>query len=180
MLLNCSRQSGKSTVSALLAIWTAAYFPGSLSLIVSPSERQSAETFRKALGFYRTIETEAPADAESVLRLELSNGSRIISLPGKTDATVRGYSSVDLLILDEASRVDDALYASIRPMMAVSGGRIILLSTPFGKRGFFYKEWSEGGQNWHRAKISAYECPRISRDFLEEEKRALGSWWFRQ
>jgi hypothetical protein len=65
-------------------------------------------------------------------------------------------------------------------MLAVSGGRIILLSTPFGKRGFFYKEWSEGGAEWRRVKITANDCPRISKDWLEQERRTIGDWWFSQ
>ncbi len=53
------------------------------------------------------------------------------------------------------------------------------MSTPFGKRGHFYKEWSEG-QGWERIQIKAIDCPRISPEFLEEEKRSLGEWWYKQ
>ncbi len=76
------------------------------------------------------------------MTLRLENGSRIVSLPG-TEGTVRGFSGVALLIVDEASRVDDALYHAVRPMLAVSHGKLVLLSTPWGKRGFFYREWAE-------------------------------------
>jgi hypothetical protein len=85
-----------------------------------------------------------------------------------------------LLILDEAARIPDALYYSVRPMLAVSGGRIVLLSTPFGKRGFFHHEWAEGGADWERTKITAYDCPRIPKDWLEAERRSIGDWWFAQ
>ncbi|MGA7075641.1 MAG: hypothetical protein WBZ42_03715, partial [Halobacteriota archaeon] len=88
-------------------------------------------------------------------------------------------SGVSLLVIDEAAQVNDDLYYSVRPMLAVSQGRIILLSTPFGKRGFFFKEWSEG-EAWKKIKITAHECTRISSEFLEEERLALGDWWFRQ
>jgi hypothetical protein len=124
------------------------------------------------------IDATVPSEQESALRLELQNGSRIVSLPGKEE-TIRGYSGVRLLVVDEASRVSDALYYSIRPMLAVSGGRLVCLSTPFGQRGFFYDEWTKG-QGWERIKITAYDCPRISAEFLAEEKRTLGSFWFRQ
>jgi hypothetical protein len=106
----------------------------------------------------------------------MDNGSRIIALPG-TEPTVRGYSGVDLLVIDEASRVQDELYYSVRPMLAVSGGRLIALTTPFGKRGFFHAAWTEGTE-WERIKIVAYDCPRISRAFLEEERRTLPPLWF--
>jgi hypothetical protein len=101
-----------------------------------------------------------------------------VSLPGREE-TIRGYSGVRLLVIDEAARVPDALYYSVRPMLAVSRGRIYCLSTPFGKRGFFYKEWTEG-QEWERTKITAYQCPRITPAFLAAERASLGEWWFDQ
>src|SRR5829696_1961319 len=56
LLLNCSRQSGKSTVSAVLAVHTALYEPGALVLLLSPSQRQSAELFKKCLAIYRALD----------------------------------------------------------------------------------------------------------------------------
>lgn len=180
MILLCSRQAGKSTVSSILAIHEAIYQPNSLILLLSPSLRQSQELFRKLKDVYNELDSPTlpqPVE-ESALRTEFDNGSRIIALPGK-EATIRGFSGVSLLIVDEASRVPDELYQAIRPMLAVSGGRIVLLSTPFGKRGFFYQEWTEG-QDWRKVKITAEQCPRISKDWLEREKAMIGDWWYLQ
>ena len=178
-ILLCSRQSGKSTTSAAIATHQAVFVPGSLVLVLSPSLRQSQELFRKCLSIYGALGETAPATAETKLTLELANGSRLIALPGK-EATVRGFSGVALLLVDEASRVPDALYQAIRPMLAVSGGRIVLLSTPFGKRGFFWTEWDAGGADWRRVKVTAADCPRIPRAWLERERRQIGDWWYRQ
>ncbi len=172
-LLNCCRQSGKSTITALLSLWTALYQSPALVLILSPSERQSAECLRKVVAAYAALGQPVPSSAETLLRLELANGSRIIALPGK-EANVRGYSGTTLLLLDEASRIDDALYAACRPMLAVSGGRLLMLSTPFGCRGAFWDAW-EHGDGWQRVKVVADDCPRIPTDFLAAERLALGS-----
>lgn len=178
ILLNCSRQVGKSTSTGALSIHTALYEPGSLILLLSPSLRQSQELFRKCLDVYRALDRPVPAEAENALSLELENESRIVSLPGK-EGTIRGMSGVRLLIIDEASRVPDALYKSVRPMLAVSGGRLVLLSSPFGTRGFFWEEWKRR-EKWDYYEIPATECPRISPDFLEEERDRMGDWWFQQ
>jgi hypothetical protein len=138
----------------------------------------SQELFRKVLDFDAALGTPIPAIRRTALTMELQNGSRIIALPG-TEETIRGYSGVSLLVVDEASRVDDALYYSIRPMLAVSGGRLVCLTTPFGKRGFFFEAW-ESSNDWERHTITAYDCPRISRAFLDEERAAMGEWWFSQ
>lgn len=178
-LLLCTRQAGKSTVTAALALHEAIYRPPALVLLLSPSLRQSGELFRKVASFYRHFAREAPASAESALRLDLKNGSRIVSLPGD-EQTVRGYSGVALLVLDEAARVPDELYFSVRPMLAVSGGRLIGLSTPFGKRGWFFSEWHAEASDWRRVKVTAHDCPRIAPAFLAEERAAMGDFWYRQ
>ena len=177
-LLLCSRQSGKSTVVAALTLHVALYQAPCLILLLSRALRQSQELFRKVLDVYRAVDHTVPPEAESALRLELTNGSRIISLPGKEE-TVRSYSGVRLLVIDEAARVPDALYYSMRPMLAVSGGKLVCLTTPFGQRGFFHKEWTEG-QGWEKIMITAEQCPRISPEFLAEERRTLGEWWVKQ
>ena len=179
MILLCSRQAGKSTSTSILALHEALYREVSLVLLLSPSLRQSQELFRKVKDAYARLTDPCPVREESALRLELENESRIICLPGK-EATIRGFSGVSLLVVDEASRVPDELYQAVRPMLAVSGGRIILLSTPFGKRGFFHQSWEQGGKAWHKAKITAYDCPRIPKDWLDEERRTIGEWWFAQ
>jgi hypothetical protein len=164
---------------AIYALWQALNSPDCSVLILSPSLRQSSELFKKVIHVYEELNKPVPADTETALTLELSNGSRIVSLPG-TEKTVRGYSGVSLLLLDEAALVDDDLYRAVRPMMAVSNGRLIALSTPRGKRGFFYEAWENGGPTWERYRVTADECPRISIAFLKEELNALGSRYYEQ
>jgi hypothetical protein len=178
-LYNCARQTGKSTISGILAAHTALYEPGSLVILVSPTLRQSQELFRKCLDCYRAAQRPVPPDSETALTLTLENASRIVSLPGGKGHTVRGYSSVRLLVVDEASRVPDELYMSVRPMLAVSGGRLVALSTPFGTRGWWYEAW-KSMEVWERYLITAEECPRISEAFLAEERRSMGDWFYRQ
>lgn len=179
LIMLCSRQSGKSLVASLLALWTAIYKPGALVLILAPALRQSQLTHRTIRQLHATLPDAPKLYGESALRIELSNGSQIVALPG-TEKTVRGYSSVDLLICDEAARCDDSLFASVSPMLAVSQGRIVLLSTPFGRRGYFFDVWENGGPAWQRTRVTAFECPRISREWLEQERQQIGDFWFEQ
>jgi hypothetical protein len=120
VLLNCCRQSGKSTMTGVIALHRALYHPGSLILCLAPALRQSQELFGKVLGFYRDLGRPVTSAAERKLSLELENGSRIVTLPG-TEKTIRGFSGTSLLVLDEAARIEDELYFAVRPMLAVSG-----------------------------------------------------------
>jgi hypothetical protein len=178
VLLNCSRQSGKSTISSIIALHRALYHPSSLILCLAPALRQSQELFAKIGGIYRDLGRPVQPQGERKLSLELENGSRIVTLPG-SERTIRGFSGAALLIVDEAARVDDELYFAVRPMLAVSGGALMMLSTPYGKRGVFFEEWSNG-TGWLRFEVPAAECPRIPLSFLEEERRALPARIYRQ
>jgi hypothetical protein len=175
----CSRQAGKSQTAAALALQAALLEPPSLVLLLSPTLRQSGELFRdKVKRLYYGLGKPVPAVQESALTMELHNGSRIVSLPGD-EGTVRGYSGVALLVIDEAAQVSDGLYCAVRPMLAVSGGRLVALSTPWGRRGWFYDEW-HSERAWERIRITARQCPRIDPGFLAEERQALGERWYRQ
>ena len=178
-VLNCSRQWGKSTVTAAKAVHHAFHRPASLILVVSPSSRQSGEFLRKTAAFARKLGIRPKGDGDNLISLAFPNGSRIVGLPA-TEATNRGFSCVSLLLIDEAARVSDHLYMSLRPMIAVSAGSLWLMSTPFGKRGFFYETWANGGPEWERIRAPATDCPRIPPAFLEEERATMGERCFRQ
>jgi hypothetical protein len=178
ILLNCSRQSGKSTVVSALAMHTALFTPNSLVLLLSPSQRQLAEIFRKVLDIYQALGRPLRAVYKTQLRLELANGARVLCLPGR-EGTIRSFGGVSLLVLDEAARIPDDLYRSVRPMLAASQGRLVALSTPFGQRGWFWQEW-QGSGPWKRVRITWRDCPRITPDFITEETRALGPAWVQQ
>jgi len=179
IILLCSRQSGKSTVTSILATHRAVTVPGSLVLLLAPALRQSQELFRKVKGVYGALGDVVPAVVENALSLELANGSRIVCLPGE-ERTIRGFSAPDLVIEDESARVPDALHQAIRPMLAISRGTLVLLSSPFGRRGHFFEFWEHGGLDWLRVKVTAYDVPRIDPAWLEQERAAIGDWWFDQ
>lgn len=178
ILLNCSRQSGKTTVIAATAVNEALYHAPSLTLVLGPAERQSKELIRVIDRIRKTLGVSVDPDAQTTTSMEFASGSRIVAFPAK-EQNIRGLAAVSLLIIDEAARVPDDLYNAVRPMLSVSHGRIALLSTPFGKRGFFHKEWTEG-EGWKRYRVTGYECSRHSPEFLAEEKRTLPAQWFQQ
>jgi hypothetical protein len=178
ILLLCSRQVGKSQTTAALVLKTAMLEPDSEILLLSPSEKQSNELLRKVYKLHDDIGCPVPLKSQAVTSCVLSNGSRITALPDN-EKTVRCYSSVSLIALDEASRVPDSLYHAIRPMLAVSKGRVIALSTPFGKRGWFYDAWVSK-EDWKRVEITADQCSRLTKEFLAEEKASKPVRWFRQ
>jgi hypothetical protein len=180
MILNCTRQWGKSTVCGIKALHLALTIENTLIIVAGPAERQTGEFLRKMHDLLHTLDITPRRDGYNRTSLLLPNGSRIIGLPGKIHKTIRGFSALSLLIFDEAAQVPDELYVALRPMLATTNGALWLLSTPYGKQGFFYNEWAHGGDRWDRIAIPATECPRISPAFLEEEREVLGAQYFDQ
>lgn len=177
ILLNCTRQAGKTTVVASLALHQA-LFEKSDVLLISPGTRQSSELFHRLTETYNAIERPLKVTYETQLKMELSNGSRIFALPGK-EATIRGYSP-KLIVIDEAARVPDDLYYSVRPMLAVTKGRLVALSTPFGQRGWFYDEWTRPESKFKKVRITWKSVSRITKEFIEEEIKSMGQAWVNQ
>ncbi len=171
IILNCSRQSGKSTTCAALGLHESIYRRPSFGLVIAPTQDQSSELMLKFDEFRSAV--ELPSDylsSDTKLAVKFANGNRFIARPG-SEKSARSFSAVTLLLEDEAARVADALYNSVRPMLAVSNGRHILMSTPFGKRGHFFHIWNEQRDLWESYEIPAEKCPRITKEFLEEEQR---------
>jgi hypothetical protein len=177
ILLNCCRQAGKSTVIAMLALSEALSRFGVLILLLSPSLRQSDLLFGIVSDFYRRLGSPYDGDL-TAHELRLKNLSRIVSLPSRPD-TVRGFSRVHMLVIDEAAHVQDALYRAVRPMLAVSNGRTVLLSTPWGRRGFFYEAWFRG-RDWLKIEVPATQVSRISPAWLEQERLEREDAYFRR
>ncbi|NBJ14708.1 MAG: hypothetical protein FNP40_03875 [Dehalobacter sp. 4CP] len=178
IILNCSRQSGKSTTCAALGLHESIYRRPSFGLVIAPTQDQSSELMLKFDEFRSAV--ELPSDyltTDTKLAVKFANGNRFVARPG-SEKSARSFSAVTLLLEDEASRVLDDLYNSVRPMLAVSRGRHVVMSTPFGKRGHFFHIWEEQADLWERYEIPAEQCPRITKEFLEEERRI--NPWFEQ
>ncbi len=172
-ILCCTRQWGKSTTVAAMAVFQAVHQPQSLILIAAPSARQSGELLAKCTRFLTALEVRPRGDGLNRASLLLPNRSRILALPNNGDR-IRGFSAPSLIVIDEAARVPDSLYHDMLPMLAASPyGRLWLLSTPNGKHGFFHHEWTNQNNGFFRLSVPATACPRISPDFLAQERTRL-------
>lgn len=151
--------------------------------------RQSQEMLRKVKEFHEAIGRPVAIVSETKSILELANGSRIVCLPDSQEGVV-GFSAPRLIVIDEGARVSDELYKSVRPMLATSSGSLLTLSTPFGNQGWFFGIWDESAEGrakraklnepWRRTPVPADQIPRITAEFLADERVELGERWYRQ
>lgn len=183
MMLLCARQSGKSTACGALVAQSMIVECPCFVLVLAQNEKMSKEFLATKV---RPILVAAGAKilGDNKTSIVLENGSRVIG-EAASEKGVRGYSGVNLLMIDEASRIPDELYFACRPMLSTSRGRLIAASTPFGKQGWFFNEWlrgedQESGIKWHRERVTGDMCPRHTKEFLETERLILGERWYDQ
>lgn len=185
--LRSGRQVGKSEVISAKAADFALKNPNTVTLIIAASQRQSSLLFEKVRGNIERME-EIKKDKffqeqPTLTKLILTNGSKIYSLPaGRTGYFIRGFT-IDMLIADEAAYIPETVWNAVIPMLAVSRkakgmGYIILLSTPFGKGGYFYHSFTN--KDFRSFHVSSEDCIRIDKSFLKKEKQRMSKAIYRQ
>ena len=181
VILNICRQAGKSTIAATMAIYESLTIPDSLTLLVSPSLRQSTLLFSKVMHFYDLAGRPVDTDKETQTELKLANGSEIYSLPSN-ETSIRGFSKPSSIIIDEAARADSTLIAAaLMPMLLISeSSRIWLISTPWGYGTYYEKTYHDPDNGWLKIEVNAYGCPRISEKAIESQRANLLDWQFKQ
>jgi hypothetical protein len=174
-IATCSRQSGKSSTAGMIATHWVVHRPGDLVMMVAPTLRQSNLLAAKAFSCLRQI-PHVKLVQEAVQHVRLSNGSQIVSVPGGESAGVRGFTP-NLLIVDESAFIADegGLWEAVMPSLAVSGGSLLLCSTPNGRQGLHYEiATNSEADEWLRFLIPWQKCPRITPEFIEEQRRLHG------
>lgn len=179
-VLTASRQAGKSTVAAAVALHEARYgLGGGVAAIVSPTQRQSSEMLKRVLALARDFAEPLRLEAVSAQAVTLAdNGARIVSLPGDAES-IRGYSA-RLLVVDEGAFVPDEVFAAASPMLAATNGRLIALSTPMGRHGWFFEAAAGDDHRWYRVRVTADQVDRITSEFLEAERASMPEHRFRR
>jgi phage terminase large subunit len=161
-----------------LAMFASQFDPATI-LLFAPAGKQTDEVVHELHNFYTALGRPVARKTDKISQLDFNNGSRIIPF-ASNEASARSFTPT-MIVIDEGSRVEDSLYAALTPMMALGKAKMIVLSTPAGKRGWFYKEWSGGGaDDWSRVKVTADDCPRISKSFLLQERKSHGDSYVEQ
>jgi len=172
-----ARQCGKTTTAAWAMAHAALFVPGSLSVVACPAQRQSAEAVRRVRD--AVVKAGGKFKAENVYGLELTNGSRVLALPGSDDS-IRGLTVDAWIVADEAARLPPDLIAALRPMRARRPGACFaMLSTAWSRTDPFWLAWDSDDPSWMRLKATA-DTIQYDAEFLERERRALGEDGFKR
>jgi len=161
-----SRQIGKSEAIAHKVIHTAFTIANADVIIIAPVKKQAKELYMKVKKAIR----ESPIIYNSVVgkmtmeQIEFDNGSRILNLAaGDEGVQLRGYA-IELLVIEEASFVPDDVYVAVEQGLSSTGGKEILISTPYGKNNEFYKTFHPDGMKGYdhekkgKQQVAEFSC----------------------
>ena len=167
--IRASRRIGKSFVCAAKALHKAVMRPGCQIILVAPTFSQAALLSEQIGRFLDGMQSRPKMLNESQSVLKFENGSIIRTLQGSEADSLRGYGA-DLIIMDESAFVQDLTWQAISPMVAITNGQIIAVSTPNGPSGWYYDLYASTNPNWDFLTLPWTICPRISPEFIEREK----------
>lgn len=171
-VVRAGRQSGKSYAESLRVALFALLNDKTSTLIIASVDRQSIELLEKVKSQIIGLAKNQIKGRPTFHKIELKNGSVIRAEPaGQTGYGLRGFT-VDKLVADEAHYIPEAVFVAVQPMLATTGGTIDLLSTPRGNVGFFY-DCCKDKENYYEIHIISADCPRISKEFLDQQRKAL-------
>jgi len=170
-ILCCGRQVGKSVIAARDAAEYALKHSNKQVLMIAPTERQAYELFDKTLGYISEksfSKIKKGKDRPTKHKINLTNKTTIHCLPtGLSGTGIRGRT-IHRLYVDEASRVPEEVWTAITPMLLTTAGDLILLSTPFGRQGYFYRIWNNPDNSFTKFETT-------SQDVMEN--RPIGDSW---
>lgn len=166
IVVNKSRQVG---ISDCMACWAMlnAYFLEKTELIVSPSLRQSKHFMDYVYKYLRLLSEELneplPIKEETKTSIIFDNGGEVYSLPNSAN-TVRGFRAHDI-IFDEFAHflydTDKEVMTALLPSIS-RGGKLKLVSTPFGTENMYYNLW-HNDDRYHKHTINWQECPDLDK-----------------
>jgi len=184
------RQCGKTTAMSIKAVELCVkhFSEGEIVLISSLTERQAQMMLKKAQIYaeakYKNNIDKTRDNKPTMHRIIFKNGSGILCYAaGEEGDSTRGYT-VKKLMVDEGSRMDELYFVSAIPTISVSKGSIDIGSTPAGKRDkegnekFFYR--CSKDEHFKKFYISAEDCPRHTKEFLQREKERMSKLQYAQ
>lgn len=184
IVLNGSRQVGKTLISTFAALkWALETKEGHI-MIVSPTDGQVKKVYKQMLQmvtpllFYIKNFKAASGDSEIVFK----NGSQILFRSAAAENTLRGYSNTHL-ILDECAFIKEETWNTIlAPSLSVRGKKTLFCSTPKGNN-FFSRLYHKGltdGLKYKSFKLTYHNNPYCNIHFINEQKATLPDEIFRQ
>lgn len=174
--LLCGRQVGKTTAMSIKAVELCVnhFKQGEYILICSITEKQAYHMLTKALVYAEAKYSKyivGGKDKPTMHKIKFKNGTGILCFAsGDTGEGLRGFT-IKKLMIDEGSRMNDEFFVAVSPMLSVVKGSMDIASTPCGKVGFFYK--CSLDDTFKKFYVSAEDCPRHTKEFLDSEKMRL-------
>jgi len=178
-----SRQTGKTTMMTIYALWIACFEDDQRILIVANKEQTAISIFSRVRLAYENLPNYLkPGVVEyGKTSMKLANGSSIGISTTSSDAG-RG-ESVNVLILDELAFIPNNLveqfWSSVYPIISASTkSKIFVASTPNGSGNLFhtlYTEAEKGTNNWKSEKILWHEVPGRDEQWKHDTIKSIGS-----
>lgn len=168
VIVKAHRQAGKSFLCIGVLLYYAINHKATHNAMVSPTLNQSRQMFNELVN--SIIDSGIiKKKNETLLELQLVNGSRIFFRSGEMKDGLRGYYVNGILILDEAAYLSDEVAQLVTPWVQVAKSPMLIVSTPKLKAGMFYNYYLMGKERQNNC-VSIDWCDFDTSALLSKEQ----------
>ena len=183
VIIMSSRQSGKTTLMTIYALWMACFNNDQRIVIVANKENTAKDIFQRVRMAYEELPNWVKPGVKEYGKesMSLANGSKI-GISTTTGTAARGMSC-NVLILDELAFIEnhivDEFWKSVYPTISSSKkSKIFIASTPNGTDNLFHKLYTgaaNGTNGWMSDRVTWDQVPGRDDVWKEENIKLLGS-----
>lgn len=173
-VLACGRRWGKSEVAAMEILRALSKDVPQQILLIAPSLEQCLPIFERVCELLQELEVVPAFFIRSTPFPQLRVGaSRVIARSVARGGLYLRGKQAHLIVVDEAAYVpEQVIYEVLMPMLADTGGKLILVSTPRGKN-YFYRLFLQGQEPnssvWSMQR-SSWQNSLLDRGFIEMQR----------
>ena len=162
--------AGKTFTAAIVILWWLMSYDNAIVITTAPSERQVREILWRELQKLYMPVRDIVGGKLTRTRLEVSPTRYAYGFSTNTEDRFQGFHSGNILVIvDEASGVDEFIYNAISGVITAKNSKLLLIGNPHGYAGTFYDAFHKDRKQFETIHISAFDLPAFKAEGITEK-----------
>ena len=165
--------AGKTFTAALAVLWWLMSYDNAIVITTAPSERQVKELLWREIRRLYMPHREIIGGKLTRTRLDFAANRYAYGFSTNTEDRFQGFHSGNILVIvDEASGVDEFIYYAIDGILTTQNAKLLMIGNPHGLAGTFYDAFHKNRKQFHTVHISAFDTPAFTEAGITAENIA--------
>ena len=165
--------AGKTFTAAVAVLWWLMSYDNAIVITTAPSERQVKELLWREIRQLYMPRRDTIGGKLTRTRLDFASNRYAYGFSTNTEDRFQGFHSGNILVIvDEASGVDEFIYYAISGILTTQNAKLLLIGNPHGLAGTFYDAFHKNRKGYHTVHISAFDTPAFTEAGITAENIA--------